>query len=99
MERTLHDFVLLTECEKTEQTTAGGIVLPGGANESNFHLAKVVQTGAGRRTMDGTLVEVSVKPGDVVYVTKEACRIVFHAGTKYLIAREEAIPCVVECGK
>ena len=60
----LHDKVLVKRTDE-EQTTPGGIVLPGSATEKPSQ-GEVLAVGPGKTLDNGDKVEVSVKVGDVV---------------------------------
>ena len=62
--RPLHERVVVRRVEE-EQTTAGGIVLPGSAQEKPTH-GKVVAVGKGRILENGEVRPLDVKPGDTV---------------------------------
>ena len=61
--RPLRDQVLVRRFE-SENTTSGGIVLPGKADKTNR--GEVVATGTGRFDNCGNLLDMSVKAGDTV---------------------------------
>jgi len=63
--RPLHDRVVIRRTEE-EATTAGGIVLPGSAAEKP-NQGEIVAVGPGRTSNNGTLQEMSVKTGDLVW--------------------------------
>ncbi len=62
--RPLGDRVLV-EPQTAEEKTAGGILLPGSAQEKPL-MGKIIAVGKGRTLENGQLVELSVKKGDVV---------------------------------
>ncbi|HLS35732.1 MAG TPA: co-chaperone GroES [Bacillota bacterium] len=92
MIKPLGDRVVI-EIVETEETTAGGIVLPDSAKEKPQE-GKVVAVGSGK-VVDGKKVELEVKEGDHVIFSKFAGTEVEHAGTEYLVVREDDILAVI----
>ena len=68
--RPLHDRVLVRRKEE-EETSAGGIVLPGSAKEKP-NQGEVVAVGSGRILDNGDVRPVDVKVGDTVVFGKYA---------------------------
>ena len=68
--RPLHDRVIVRRQEE-EQTTAGGIVLPGSAQEKP-NQGEVIAVGSGRVLDNGETRAVDVKIGDTVVFGKYA---------------------------
>ncbi len=68
--RPLHDRVLIRRKEE-EQTSAGGIVLPGSAKEKP-NQGEVVAVGNGRVLNNGEISPIDVKVGDTVVFGKYA---------------------------
>jgi len=62
--RPLHDRVIVRR-EEEEQKTAGGILLPGSAQEKP-NQGEVIAVGSGRVLDSGELRPVDVKIGDIV---------------------------------
>ena len=62
--RPLHDKVLVKRTEE-EETTAGGIVLPGSAAEKPSQ-GEVIAVGPGKRQDSGEQIAPDVKVGDTV---------------------------------
>jgi len=89
--RPLNDRVLLQRL-KTEEKTESGIIIPEAAQEE-AQTGKVLAVGAGRRETDGTVSQLAVKVGDVVYFGKYAGT---KAGSEHLIIREDEILGIVE---
>ena len=85
----LNDRVLVRKNE-VETKTSGGIVLAGGAAEPTFE-ATVIKVGEGKRTKDGTLIPLAVKPDDVVIYHPHAGVPVTLDGEKLLVLREDEI--------
>ncbi len=85
----LNDRVLVKRHE-TETKTAGGIVLAGSAAEPTFE-ATVLKVGEGRRTKNGTVIPLAVKPDDVVIYHPSAGITVTLNGEQLLVLREDEI--------
>ncbi|MCK4998780.1 MAG: co-chaperone GroES [Anaerohalosphaera sp.] len=81
--------------QQAEEKTAGGIVLPGSAQEKPL-MGKIVAIGAGKLLENGARGEMSVKKGDVVLYGKYGGSDVEIDGTEYKIMRESEILGVVE---
>ena len=64
----IHDKVMVKR-EKAEKVTAGGIYMPDEVVDQD-RWAKVISVGAGRLTMTGDLVPLTVQPGDLVYLVE-----------------------------
>ena len=78
----------------SEDTTAGGIVLPDSAQEKPQQ-GRVLSVGDGRLTADGTRVPIQVKDGDRVVFTSYAGVEINVDGESLLIMREEEILAVL----
>lgn len=87
----LYDRILVQRLESAEEKTAGGIIIPDAAKEKG-QTGKVVAVGAGRLQADGTLVPLTVKPGDMVFFGKYAGT---EAGKDLLIIREDEVLAIV----
>lgn len=64
----IHDKVMVKR-QAPETQTAGGLYLPEEVVEQD-RWAKVIAVGAGRLTMNGGLVPLTVQPGDLVYLVE-----------------------------
>jgi chaperonin GroES len=84
--RPLHDKVLVKRTEE-EETTAGGIVLPGSAAEKPSQ-GEVVAVGPGKRQDNGELIATDVKAGDLVIFGQYGGNEVKIDGEEYLILSE-----------
>lgn len=84
------DDRIVVEVLDAEETTAGGIVLPGSAQEKPQQ-GKVVAVGEGRRTKTGGRNAVGVKKGDTVLYGKYAGTDVTVDDVEYKILRENEI--------
>ena len=93
--RPLADHILI-EPLKQEEKTKSGILLPETAEKERPEQGKVIATGPGKKTDDGKLVPMEVKPGDVVLFTKYSPNEVKIDEKEYLIAKEEDILAIIE---
>ena len=82
----LHDKVLVKRTEE-EETTAGGIVLPGSAAEKPSQ-GEVIAVGPGKRQDNGELIAPDVKAGDLVIFGQYGGNEVKIDGEEYLILSE-----------
>ncbi len=89
----LADRVVVKSVE-LEETSKGGIILPGSAKEKP-QVAEVVAVGPGG-LVDGNEVEMIVKVGDKVITAKYAGTEVKYDGTEYSIVRQSDILAIVE---
>ena len=89
----LADRVVVKQAE-IEETSKGGIILPGSAKEKP-QVAEVVAVGPGGM-VDGNEVKMLVKVGDKVITSKYAGTEVKCDGTEYSIVRQSDILAVVE---
>ncbi|MBW3622651.1 MAG: co-chaperone GroES [Armatimonadetes bacterium] len=92
--RPLGDKVVVKPSE-SEQTTAGGIVLPDTAQKKPQE-GKVVAVGPGRVLDDGSRKTPALKEGDTVIYAKYGGNEVTVDGEDYIILDEESIYCVRE---
>jgi chaperonin GroES len=92
--RPLADRVLVQRLE-AESKTAGGIVLPGTAQEKPQR-GKIISVGQGKTLDDGTVRKPQLKKGDTVLFTSYAGTEVKIAGKEYLIMSESDIMAVIE---
>ena len=91
----LSDHILI-EPIKTDEKTEGGIFLPDTVEKEKSEEGLIIAVGEGKKTDDGKIVPVSVKPGDKVLFTKYGPHEIKVDGKEYLIAREEDILAVIE---
>jgi len=91
--RPLHDRVVVKRIEAVEKT-AGGIIIPGTAQEKPQE-GEIVAVGPGARDDKGTLVALTVKPGDKVLFGKWSGTEVKIDGQDLLIMKESDILGVV----
>ena len=92
--RPLHDRIVVKRID-AEQKTAGGIIIPDTAKEKPQE-GEVVAVGPGVRDADGTLAELSVKPGDSILFGKWSGTEVRIDGEELLIMKESDILGVIE---
>ncbi|OGZ66839.1 MAG: co-chaperone GroES [Candidatus Staskawiczbacteria bacterium RIFCSPHIGHO2_02_FULL_34_10] len=91
----LADHILI-EPIKEEEKTKSGIFLPDTAQKEKPEQGIIIAIGQGRKTDDGKIVPVSVKPGDKVLFTKYGPNEIKVDGKEYLIAKEDDILAVIE---
>jgi chaperonin GroES len=91
--RPLHDRVVIKRVAE-ETKTAGGIILPGAAQEKPSE-GKVVAVGPGVRDENGTFVKLDVKKGDRVLFGKWGGTEVTIDGQDLLIMKESDIMGVI----
>ena len=87
--RPLHDRVVVKRVE-AEQKTAGGIIIPGTAQEKPQE-GEIVAVGPGARDDKGALVALTVKAGDRVLFGKWSGTEVKIDGQDLLIMKESDI--------
>ncbi len=92
--RPLHDRVVVKRLDSDEKS-AGGIVLPGSAQEKPL-MGEIVAAGAGRVLDNGDKAALDVKAGDKVLFGKFAGAEVKIDGDEYLVMREDDLFAVVE---
>ncbi|MBQ3053927.1 MAG: co-chaperone GroES [Clostridia bacterium] len=85
---------VVVKATETEETTKSGIVLPGSAQEKP-QIAQVVEVGPGG-IVDGNEVNMQVKVGDKVIVSKYAGTEVKIDGQELTIVRQGDILAIVE---
>ncbi len=86
---------VVVEREESEETTAGGIVLPDSAQDKPSR-GRVVSIGDGRLLDDGTRGELQVKEGDRVIFSSYAGDTVKIGDDEYLLMREDDILAIIE---
>ena len=91
----LADHILI-EPLKQEEKTKSGILLPETAEKERPEQGKVIATGPGKKTDDGKIVPLSVKPGDRVLFQKYGPSEIKVDDKEYLIAKEEDILAIIE---
>jgi len=91
----LSDHILIEPMQEEEKTKTG-IFLPETASKERSEEGKVIAVGPGKKTEDGKIVPVSIKPGDRVLFTKYGPNEIKVDGKDYLIASESDILAVIE---
>nr|WP_294554520.1 co-chaperone GroES [uncultured Rhodopila sp.] len=92
--RPLHDRVVLRRLT-AEEKTAGGIIIPGTAQEKPTE-AEVVAVGPGARNEQGQVVPLEVKAGDTVLFGKWSGTEVKLGGEELLIVKESDILGIID---
>lgn len=90
----LHDRVVVKMLE-AESRSAGGIVIPGNAQEKP-NQGQVVAVGTGRIAQNGEVFALTVKPGDVVLFGPHSGQKVKANGEELTVLKEEEIFAIVE---
>ena len=90
----LGDRVVI-EREESEETTAGGIVLPDAAKDKPAR-GKVVAVGGGRLLDDGSRSQLQVKPGDRVIFSSYAGETILIGEEEVMLMQEDHILAVIE---
>ena len=90
----LHDRIVVARID-AEEKTAGGIIIPDTAKEKPIE-GEIIAVGKGKKTEDGKLIPLDVKPGDKVLFSKYGGTEVKIEGVEYLIMREDDIMGVIE---
>jgi chaperonin GroES len=91
----LADHILI-EPIKEEEKTKAGILLPETAEKERPEQGRVIAVGPGKKTDEGKVIPVSVKPGQKVLFTKYGPNEIKVNNKEYLIAKEEDILAIVE---
>ena len=90
----LHDRVLVRRVE-SDETTAGGLIIPDSAKEKPAE-GIVVACGAGARKDNGDLIDMAVSEGDKILFGKWSGTEVTLDGEELLIMSESEILGVIE---
>ena len=85
---------ILIKMEEGEETTKSGIILSASAKEKP-QIAEVIEVGPGGN-VDGNNVEMYIKKGDKVIVSKYSGTEVKYEGVEYLIVKQSDILAIVE---
>jgi len=80
---------------ESEETTAGGIVLPDSAREKPAR-GTVIAIGSGKLLDDGSRAESQLKEGDTVLFSSYAGETVEIDDGEYLLMREDDVLAVIE---
>ena len=87
--RPLHDRIIVQRVEESAGA-AGAIIIPDSAKEKPQQ-GKVIATGSGRYTDDGTRVPLDVKAGDLILFGKYSGQEIKLDGEEYLVMREDDV--------
>ena len=88
---------LLIEPIKGEEKTKSGILLPDTAEKKGPEQGLVVAVGPGKRSEDGKVIPIEIKPGQKVLFNKGYGSDEIKIDNKeYLIAKEEDILAIIE---
>lgn len=85
---------LFIEPLSIEKTTKSGIVLPETVTNEKPMMGKVIATGPGK-IVDGALVAMTVKVGDVVLFKKYGPDEIEIEGSKYLVGDEDDVLAII----
>ena len=91
----LSDHILI-EPIREEEKTKSGIFLPDTAQKEKPEQGMVIAVGEGKKTDDGNIVPVSIKPGQKVLFTKYGPSEIKIDGKEYLIASESDVLAIIE---
>jgi chaperonin GroES len=91
----LSDHILI-EPIKEEEKTKSGILLPETAEKERPEQGKVIAVGPGKRTEEGKIIPISVKPGQKVLFKKYGPDEIKVDDKEYLIASEDDILAIIE---
>ncbi len=91
----LSDHILI-EPIKEEEKNKAGIFLPETVSKEKSEQGNVIATGPGKKTDEGKIIPLSVKPGDKVLFQKYGPSEIKVDGKEYLIAKEEDILAIIE---
>jgi chaperonin GroES len=86
---------IVIERQQSEETTAGGIVLPDSAQEKPAR-GSVVAIGSGKLLDDGSRATSQLKQGDQVLFSSYAGETVEIDDIEYLLMREDDVLAVIE---
>lgn len=91
----LHDRVVVRQVEEQKET-AGGILLPGSAQEKE-NMGEVVAVGPGKAADNGSIIEMTVKVGDkVMFGQYSGQEVKDEDGQALKVMREDDIIAIVE---
>ena len=93
MIKPLCDRVLL-KMQESEETTKSGIILSSNSKEKP-QIAEIIEVGPGGK-VDGNEVEMYVKKGNKVIVSKYAGTEVKYEGEEYIIVKQDDILAIVD---
>ena len=85
---------ILIKMKEGEETTKSGIILSSGAKEKP-QIAEVIAVGPGGN-VEGNHIEMYVKTGDKIIVSKYAGTEVKYEGEEYLIVKQSDVLAIIE---
>ena len=88
--RPLYDRIVVKRSEDSEQTTAGGLIIPDSAKEKPQR-GEVVAVGNGKKTEDGKVIPLDVKVGDKILFGKYSGSDIKIGSDEFLIMREDEV--------
>jgi chaperonin GroES len=88
--RPLYDRIVVKRSEESEQTTAGGLIIPDSAKEKPQR-GEVVAVGNGKKTEDGKVIPLDVKVGDKILFGKYSGSDIKIGSDEFLIMREDEV--------
>jgi chaperonin GroES len=91
----LSDHILIEPLKEEEQTKFG-LFLPETANKDKSEQGTVIAVGDGKKTEDGKIIPLSVRPGQKVLFTKYGPHEIKVDDREYLIAKEDDILAIIE---
>lgn len=91
----LSDYILI-EPMKKEEKTKSGILLPDTAEKETPEQGTVIAVGPGKKTKEGRVIPIDIKPGQKVLFTKYGPNEIKIEDKEYLIAKEEDILAILE---
>jgi chaperonin GroES len=91
----LRDHILIEPLKKEEKTKYG-ILLPETVEKERPEQGKVIAVGPGKRTEEGKILPLEVKPGQIVLFKKYGPDEIKVDDKEYLIASEEDILAIIE---
>ncbi len=86
---------IVAERIEEEEQFLGSIIIPDSAKEKG-QTAKIIATGPGSKSDDGSVVPLDVQPGDTVMIGKFAGTEISVDGADYVILTEDDILGVIE---
>ena len=92
--RPRNDQVIIREEQGSEEKTAGGVIVPGTAD--NLIRAVVVAVGPGGITSDGKRVPLDISVGDHVRVQPGEGSLFMHGGQQLAIVPDHAVVAVLQ---
>ena len=93
--RPLHDRIVVKRIEESADKTASGLYIPDSAKEKPQE-GEVVAVGNGKRTEDGKILPMDLKPGDRILFGKYSGSDIKLDGNEYMIMREDEVLGVLE---